>query len=551
MSLFSPEEIVDISSSFQIDSVTGTPRSSKEEETNFNLDEVEDFGLGYDDENDVKSVNFGGGLDLLMNTKFKDKKKTSGGSLSGGGGSGGGGSSDLDKLEQELNNLTADTSNFGMSSLPSATSGPSSSSNSFFSSFGLGGGGSGSGNGGGGGGGGNGGSSLGRETASSTFEDKKTWDGFGKLLGTPVNPDKPFIAPEKEMTKEEMLKEKFCLLKKIQTIEKKHKIEFSKKYNMDSSFSEMKGEYESVVEEREKMNAIKWQGNMLMMFVNGAEYLNDKFDPFDVNLEGWSDQVSDNLPDYDDIFAELHEKYKSKGKWAPELRLLFQLGGSAMMVHMSNKMFKSSLPSVDDIFKQNPDLMKQFQSAAVNSMGSTNPGFSGFMNNVMGLGGAGQGPPPPLPEEFITQSRGGNNFRGGGPSQQPTPMSMQSMAGPSPPPTMQMPSNTVSQSKRAEMKGPSDISDILSSLKTKSIQINKPNLSSSSSSSSMSGPSSNPNAKRSLSQFFSMQEEDKGKSIDFDSMSVNSTSDSINPSIPKKSKRKQNKSNSNTLSLDI
>ena len=54
------------------------------------------------------------------------------------------------------------------------------------------------------------------------------------------------------------------------------------------------------------------------------------------------------------------------------------------MVHMTNSMFKSSIPGMDDIMRQNPELAQQFTQAAVNSMGDTNPGFSGFMNNFMG-----------------------------------------------------------------------------------------------------------------------------------------------------------------------
>ena len=105
--------------------------------------------------------------------------------------------------------------------------------------------------------------------------------------------------------------------------------------------------------------------------------------PFDIKLDGWGEQINENITDYDEIFAELHEKYQSKATMAPELKLLFQLGGSAMMVHMTNTMFKSALPNMDDIMRQNPDLMKQFQSAAVDSMGQSNPGFAGFMNGMM------------------------------------------------------------------------------------------------------------------------------------------------------------------------
>ena len=77
------------------------------------------------------------------------------------------------------------------------------------------------------------------------------------------------------------------------------------------------------------------------------------------------------------------EKYKSKASMAPEMKLLFQLGGSALMVHMTNSMFKSSMPGMDDIMRQNPELMQQFTSAAVNSMGQNSPGLGGFMNSMM------------------------------------------------------------------------------------------------------------------------------------------------------------------------
>ena len=37
---------------------------------------------------------------------------------------------------------------------------------------------------------------------------------------------------------------------------------------------------------------------------------------------------------------------------------------------------------MDDIMRQNPDLMQQFTQAAVNQMETSNPGFGGFMNMV-------------------------------------------------------------------------------------------------------------------------------------------------------------------------
>jgi hypothetical protein len=134
--------------------------------------------------------------------------------------------------------------------------------------------------------------------------------------------------------------------------------------------------------------------------ITGLEFLNGKFDPFDIKLDGWSEQINENLDDYDEIFAELHEKYKSKAKMAPELKILFQLAASGMMIHMTNTMFKSAIPGMDDIMRQNPDLMNQFTKAAVNSMENTSPGVAGFMNEFKSKPMREEMRPPPQREEM-------------------------------------------------------------------------------------------------------------------------------------------------------
>jgi len=225
-------------------------------------------------------------------------------------------------------------------------------------------------------GGDTGGIHLGQST-SNTDADNRTWDGYGKFNNIPLDPDAN-VDPTPQLSKEEMLKEKFKLLRKLEELEQKG-VQLTKRYSMDSSYAEMKGEYDTQMEERERQNSVKFQGKMLLACITGLEFLNNKFDPFDLKLDGWSEQVNENLGEYDEIFGELHEKYKSKAKMSPELKLLFQLGGSAIMLHMTNTMFKSALPGMDDIMRQNPELMQQFTQAAVSSMS----------NNIGGGGGGG------------------------------------------------------------------------------------------------------------------------------------------------------------------
>jgi hypothetical protein len=271
------------------------------------------------------------------------------------------------------------------------------------------------------------------------------------------------------LTPEETLLEKFKVLRKLEEIERKG-AKLTKKYSMESPLSEMQGEYEMIIAEKERSNSCKFQGKMLMAAITGLEFLNTKFDPFDVKLDGWAEQVNENIDDYDEIFGELHEKYKSKAKMAPELKLLFQLGGSAIMVHMTNTMFKSSLPGMDDIMRQNPDLMQQFTSAAVNSMQNTNPGFSGFMGNFM-PGVSNERPPPP---PIQTQTNRSQNERTAAPTNRPDLMRARNNDGIN----IQEQFSRVDEkeapmqrSTRPEMKGPTDINDLLSGLKTMTVSM--------------------------------------------------------------------------------
>lgn len=324
---------------------------------------------------------------------------------------------------------------------------------------------------------------IGEETRSSESptikkmgEPEKTWDGYQQFNNIPLNPDKPVEAQPKR-TREELLKEKFNYLRKLEALDKKG-IRLSKQYSMESSLEEMIGEYETIKSEKEKSNSMKFQGRMLMAAVTGLEFLNNRFDPFDFKLDGWSEQVNENIDDYDDIFGELHEKYNSKAKMAPELKLLFQLSGSAIMLHMTNTMFKSSMPGMDDILRQNPELMQQFTQAAVNQMGDEKPGFGNFMNGMMNQNSAPQSrpapsvppsamsSPPPAPMKTRNDGRMDNfmrpdiGFGRGGPE---TGVNIKdNFENP------EKPERSVRKT-RPEMKGPSsDIDDLLSGLKTKS-----------------------------------------------------------------------------------
>ena len=117
------------------------------------------------------------------------------------------------------------------------------------------------------------------------------------------------------------LNEKREIIYQLDRLESKgFKIPF--KFNMNSDLEEMRTEYNRLVREKELDGSVRFQQKMLMAFISGTEYMNSRYDPFAIKLDGWSEQVNENINDYDDIFEELHYKYKATGKkMAPELRL--------------------------------------------------------------------------------------------------------------------------------------------------------------------------------------------------------------------------------------
>tara|TARA_B110000858_G_scaffold197147_1_gene257858 strand:- start:8535 stop:9800 length:1266 start_codon:yes stop_codon:yes gene_type:complete len=170
---------------------------------------------------------------------------------------------------------------------------------------------------------------------------------------------------KKKSSRTSSIKEKKEIIYQIDRLEQRgYKIPF--KFNLNSDLEEMRLEYNKIIKEKELDNSVRFSRKMLMAFVTAGEYLNNRYDPMAIQLEGWSDQVHDNITEYDDIFEELHEKYKSTGKkMPPELRLFISLSGSAFMFHLTNRMFKEQkLPDVENVLKSNPELMKQFQQAA-------------------------------------------------------------------------------------------------------------------------------------------------------------------------------------------
>lgn len=215
--------------------------------------------------------------------------------------------------------------------------------------------------------------------------------------------------PQRAKTIEEIAAEKQELLYRLERLEA-NGFKPSRKFNMSSNLDDIKFEYERMKKQRDVDKSIKFQRKILMAITSGIEFINNKFDPLSVKLDGWSESIYENLHEYDDVFEELHEKYKSKMKVAPEIKLLMMVGGSAFMFHLTNTLFKSKMPGLDQILQQNPELARNVQQAAMNTMrqneassGNSDPLFGMMMNSAQNM----MGPKPPA-----NPTQMGNNQKG-------------------------------------------------------------------------------------------------------------------------------------------
>jgi hypothetical protein len=336
-----------------------------------------------DDDNNMYSSGSGNsgrlGMEMLMNDKHRSGNNSSIADIG-----------DLDKLESELNEIKGDNNppntgskilsgfsnmfNFDTNSNSNTTKEVNTSS----------------------------GSNVGTATSDIISGKSSTWDGYRRADEIPVTSNIPTNYSDRERRRKKRI-----MIGKLDDWYSKGLIKNSSQFNIDSNYEDVEDEYESALEAKRKKESVKLQGHWFTAAVNSLEYANAYFNPFDINLDGWGEKVSEDVDDYEEIFGELYEKYKG-GKLSPEISLLFRLGVSAAVVNITNKAFSNTVPEVGNVMKQNPELMKMFSNAMAQSMSQQNPAFSfaaGMANKEPQVNNMFGAPPPPMETNPSSQSR--------------------------------------------------------------------------------------------------------------------------------------------------
>ena len=176
--------------------------------------------------------------------------------------------------------------------------------------------------------------------------------------------------------------------------------ESDKIYTRAHTLTEIEDAVERVEDQINLDKSIKWYRKITMFSANLVEWVEKKFNFFGLHLNGWAENLYENLDEFDEIFEELHEKYKGVVKVPPEIKLLTMFFGSAYIYHVSQSSNQDKIQ--EKIFLKNPDLKRAYQQTAAQVMsddmnGTTNTtsgggfGVASLLGGILGGGGGGGG----------------------------------------------------------------------------------------------------------------------------------------------------------------
>jgi len=154
-----------------------------------------------------------------------------------------------------------------------------------------------------------------------------------------------------------ILREKRKLLFKLKRYEKKG-FKLSSKFSINTPLEEIQCEYETIRKEASLEQSLKVSKNILISVCSILEFMNNKFDPLDVVLDGWSEEINEDVEngDYDEVLEDLYDKYADTVEMGPEIKLLMMIGGSAVKFHLTHTVLKTVIPGAETLLKQNPGL---------------------------------------------------------------------------------------------------------------------------------------------------------------------------------------------------
>lgn len=147
----------------------------------------------------------------------------------------------------------------------------------------------------------------------------------------------------------------------------KGKVELTKKYTLTSDIEEMEDELRLHTEREQRKHGIVLAKDGLLKLTHGIEKINKYWDPLGAKLDGWHEQMSGNINNYEPVLGQMHDKYKKYiGKIEPEITFLWMFVGSGLTFHWTKKYVEDN--GLEEVMSKNPELFKKLQSTIASAV---------------------------------------------------------------------------------------------------------------------------------------------------------------------------------------
>jgi hypothetical protein len=135
-------------------------------------------------------------------------------------------------------------------------------------------------------------------------------------------------------------------------------------FTTESDIEEMRMELRTLREDQMTTNGIETCRTALISVTTGVEILNKKYNPFDLDLDGWSQSIFESIERYDMVLEKLVKKYSKRvAAISPELQLMLMLCGSAASFCFTKTMLKAAQPTMTKIAEENPELVRKMMQS--------------------------------------------------------------------------------------------------------------------------------------------------------------------------------------------
>ena len=158
---------------------------------------------------------------------------------------------------------------------------------------------------------------------------------------------------------------------KLQDLVERYGVKLTREFTIDDDPEEMEEEFKMHKERRNKSNQVNFYWQVLFGMVAGAEFLNEKYNPFEFKLKDWSKQIAQDRDNYTEVLEEIYEKYKNRGgKTSPEIRLLFLIILSGVTFHLSKTLFGAD--GLSSAMQSNPNVLQNMLGGLIGGKGMGN-----------------------------------------------------------------------------------------------------------------------------------------------------------------------------------